>query len=127
MVKIILRCFISLKGQKLEHKVSTQRKQHTSIHLLQKLVVIQGLEGRIAFSILPVQVKSIKGDKTIKTYAFLDPGSTATFCSEHLMQRLNINGRRTNFLLRTMGQEKVVSTHAVTALLGRPLVTSYHV
>ncbi|KAI7802965.1 hypothetical protein IRJ41_000792, partial [Triplophysa rosa] len=34
-------------------------------------------------SIIPVQVKSIKGDKLIQTYAFLDPGSSATFCSEH--------------------------------------------
>lgn len=67
-------------------------------------------------SILPIQVKSIKGDKIIQTYAFLDPGSTATFCSEDLMQRLNINGRRTNFLLRTMGQEKIVSTHALNGL-----------
>ena len=67
-------------------------------------------------SILPIQVKSIKGDKIIQTYAFLDPGSTATFCSEHLMQKLNIDGRITNFLLRTMGQEKVVFAHALNGL-----------
>lgn len=40
----------------------------------------------------------------VQTYAFLDPGSTGTFCSEKLMQRLNLNGRRTQVLLRTMGQ-----------------------
>lgn len=49
-------------------------------------------------SILAVQVKSIRGDKIIQTYAFLDPGSTATFCSEHLMQELNINGRKADAL-----------------------------
>lgn len=32
-------------------------------------------------SILPVQVKSSEGNKVIKTYAFLDPGSTGTFCT----------------------------------------------
>lgn len=36
-------------------------------------------------SIVPVQIKSSKGNKTILTYAFLDPGSTATFCTENLM------------------------------------------
>ncbi|KAK0154798.1 hypothetical protein N1851_002884 [Merluccius polli] len=62
------------------------------------------------------QVKSTKGIEIIQTYAFLDPGSTATFCSEHLMQRLNITGKITNFLLKTMGQEKVVPTFAVSGM-----------
>ncbi len=52
----------------------------------------------------------------IHTYAFLDPGSSATFCSESLMQELNVRGRRANFLLRTMGQEKVVPTYTLTGL-----------
>lgn len=30
-------------------------------------------------SIVPVKVKSIKGSAVIQTYAFLDPGSSATF------------------------------------------------
>lgn len=67
-------------------------------------------------SIVPVQVKSSMGNKVIQTYAFLDPGSTATFCSEHLMQRLNITGRKTSFLLRTMGQQRVVSSSALNGL-----------
>ena len=41
---------------------------------------------RCILSIVPVQVKSTKGNEIIQTYAFLDSGSTATFCSEHLMQ-----------------------------------------
>ena len=44
---------------------------------------------------LPVQVKSIKVDQVIQTYAFFDPGSSATFCSEQLMRRLNLTGRQT--------------------------------
>ncbi|KAK0139489.1 hypothetical protein N1851_023681 [Merluccius polli] len=73
-------------------------------------------DGRCFLSILPVQVKSAKGDRVISTYAFLDPGSTATFCSEHLMQRLNIAGRRTSFLLQTMGQERVVPAYSLSSL-----------
>lgn len=63
---------------------------------------------RCLLSILPVQVKSIQGGRVIQTYAFLDPGSSATFCSEHLMQRLGLSGKQTHFLLQTMGQERVV-------------------
>lgn len=67
-------------------------------------------------SILPVRVKSRKGDETLITYAFLDPGSSASFCTEALMNRLNLTGRRTGILLRTMGQEKVVNSHIVSDL-----------
>ena len=67
-------------------------------------------------SILPVKVKSAKGSRTITTYAFLDPGSSATFCSEHLMKKLKLTGKKTSFLLRTMGQEKVVPAHALSGL-----------
>ena len=73
-------------------------------------------EDRCVLSILPVKVKSAKGNHIIETYAFLDPGSSATFCSQHLMQRLNVTGRRTSFLLRTMGQETVVPTYSLTGL-----------
>ncbi|XP_037620552.1 uncharacterized protein LOC119485230 [Sebastes umbrosus] len=73
-------------------------------------------EDRCVLSILPVKVKSAKGNHIIETYAFLDPGSSATFCSEHLMQRLNVTGRRTSFLLHTMGQETVVPAYSLTGL-----------
>lgn len=71
---------------------------------------------RCILSIVPVQVKSTKGNAIIHTYAFLDPASTAPFCSEQLMQRLNVTGKRTNFLLKTMGQERVVPTFAVSGM-----------
>lgn len=63
--------------------------------------------------ILPVQVKSTKGNKVIQTYAFLDPGSSATFCSEYLMKELNMCGKRVNIFLRTMGQEQSVSCNVI--------------
>ncbi|KAK0142226.1 hypothetical protein N1851_020113 [Merluccius polli] len=71
---------------------------------------------RCLLSILPVQVKSAKGDKVIQTYAFLDPGSSATFCSEQLMRKLHLNGKRTQFLLQTMGQERVVPSYSLVGL-----------
>lgn len=52
----------------------------------------------------------------LQTYAFLDPGSTATFCTSSIMQRLNLQGTKTSILLRTMGQEKVVESQILTGL-----------
>lgn len=57
-------------------------------------------------SIVPVKVRSQKGGKSIETYAFMDPGSTATFCTEELQKKLNIKGKSTQILLSTMSQDK---------------------
>ena len=67
-------------------------------------------------SILPVQVKSNKGDKVIQTYAFLDPGSTATFCSESLMKKLNMTGKKAQISLRTMGPSTSVFSYRLKGL-----------
>ena len=72
-------------------------------------------ERDCTLAILPIRVKYKKG-QTLVTYAFLDPGSSASFCTEGLMNRLNISGKRSDILLRTMGQEKVVSSHVVLDL-----------
>lgn len=67
-------------------------------------------------AIVPVKVKSIKSSHAILTYAFLDPGSSASFCTQKLMEDLHVVGRRTEILLRTMGQERAVGTHRITGL-----------
>lgn len=66
--------------------------------------------GECKLSIVPVQVKLCKGTKIVQTYAFLHPGSTATFCTEELMTERNANARRVKVLLKTMGQEKPVAS-----------------
>ncbi|KAL0151450.1 hypothetical protein M9458_053236 [Cirrhinus mrigala] len=75
-----------------------------------------GASSECALAIVPVQIKVAKGSKTINTYAFLDPGSSATFCTENLMNQLNVRGRRTEILLRTMGQERPVKSYELTGL-----------
>lgn len=67
-------------------------------------------------SIVPVQVKLCKGTKVVKTYAFLDPGSTATFCTEDLMAALNTSGKRVKVLLKTMGEERPVPSYKISGL-----------
>ncbi|KAK0133432.1 hypothetical protein N1851_031063 [Merluccius polli] len=73
-------------------------------------------EDQYLMSIVPVKVKSNKGSAVIQTYAFLDPGSSATFCTDKLMQQLNVQGKITNILLCTMGQERTVATNVITGL-----------
>lgn len=75
-----------------------------------------GFEDDCIFSIVPVQVKSQKGDEVLQTYVFLDPGSSGTFCTNSLAQQLNVNRWRTSILLRTMGQEKTVVSHVISGL-----------
>lgn len=67
-------------------------------------------------SIVPVQVKMCKGTKIVQTYAFLDPGSTATFCTEELMTELNTSGKKVKVLLKTMGQEKPVHSYRISGM-----------
>ncbi|XP_071058619.1 uncharacterized protein [Pseudochaenichthys georgianus] len=83
-------------------------------------------EPDCTLSIVPIQVKSKKGHETIITYAFLDPGSSASFCTERLMNKLNLRGRRTDILLRTMGQEKIVGSHIVSDLHVAGLDSSHY-
>lgn len=45
-----------------------------------------------SLAVVPVQVKMLKANKTVLTYVFLDPGSSATFCTEDLMDQLMANG-----------------------------------
>ncbi|KAI2665729.1 CD180 antigen [Labeo rohita] len=54
--------------------------------------------------------------KIVNTYAFLDPGSSASFCTEHLMRKLNLTGTRSSILLRTLGQEKSIDTFILRGL-----------
>lgn len=67
-----------------------------------------------ALAIVPVKVKL--GNGTVTTYAFLDGGSTATFCSEALMHQLNAKGKRVGILLKTMGQERPVVSYKIPGL-----------
>ena len=87
-------------------QVSVKADEHTGAGNVQNCTL----------SIVPVQVKSTRGSTIINTYAFLDPGSSATFCTENLLNKLNIRGKRTNILLRTMNQEQSVITYMANGI-----------
>lgn len=75
-----------------------------------------GHDDDAVFSIVAVKVKSQKSNKAVETYAFLDPGSSGTFCTETLEKRLNLKDKRTNILLRTMSQNKIVNVQVLSGL-----------
>ena len=56
-------------------------------------------------TILPVKVKAKGSNRMIETYAFLDNGSNASFCSEKLAKELNLSGKKTTLSLTTMERE----------------------
>lgn len=108
--------------QRGKERYAEREKQQVEAAKSSATVSVQtgGLTGagdhNCKLSIVPVQVKSKKGHKTVHTYAFLDHGSTASFCTVGLMNKLNLSGRRSNILLRTMGQKKIVESYIVPDL-----------
>ena len=67
-------------------------------------------------AIVPVIVRSSVDGSTAKTYAFLDSGSNAVFCSKDLMKQLNMKGKRTKLQIQTMIGDKVADSLVLTGL-----------
>ena len=55
--------------------------------------------------VVPVKVKCAGSSKVIETYAFLDPGSNTTFCTNELLEQLGVEGKETILSLTTLQQE----------------------
>lgn len=49
----------------------------------------------IGLAIVPIRVKAKGKHKMVKTYAFLDSGSNTLFCTEVLLERLDLQGTKT--------------------------------
>lgn len=78
-------------------------------------------QSECVLSIVPVKVQSKKSEHYVKTYAYLDPGSTATFCTKDLQKKLDVRGKPTQILLSTMrqdkpGKKKLVKTQVLSGL-----------
>ena len=58
--------------------------------------------SQTGMAILPVKVRRGGSEKAITMYAFLDNGSSSTFCAEALMRQLDINGPKTKISLTTL-------------------------
>ena len=63
-----------------------------------------------------MRVKAKKGNKVLTCYAFMYPGSNASFCTNKLVNDLHLQGNNVNILLTTMGDQQTVSCKAVSDL-----------
>ena len=118
----------SLKHRKMQHihqKRKEMDKEQAEIKKGAKDTAVasvkaSGLSGvdedNCKRSVVPVQVKAKKGNMTVHTCAFLGPNSTASFCTVGLMNKLNLQGKRSSIVLQTMEQRKVVETSIISGL-----------
>ncbi|KAI2645448.1 Gag-Pol polyprotein [Labeo rohita] len=77
---------------------------------------LRSSDDHCTLAIVPVKVKLSNSDHIVQTYAFLDPGSSASFCTENLRRQLNAKGKQHRILLRTMGQEKPIDSLVIKGL-----------
>ena len=66
--------------------------------------------------IIPVIVRSKSTGLAVETLAYMDNGSDAVFCAEHLRQALGMKGKRTKLQLQTMTGEETVDTAVLQGL-----------
>ena len=79
---------------------------NVSSALLSNKIRAESSSGTVYLSVVPVRVAH--KNKSILTYAFLDQGSTHTFCDENLVKTLNLNGPETSIQIKTInGSSKV--------------------
>ena len=76
----------------------------------------RGQESATALAILLVKVKAKGSDQVIQTYAFLDNGSNASFCSEELAEQLNLSEERTTLSWTTLESENSRTDCCVVSL-----------
>ncbi|XP_028402120.1 uncharacterized protein LOC114525110 [Dendronephthya gigantea] len=66
--------------------------------------------------LVPVKVKCAGSFRVVLTYAFLDPGSNTTFCSNELLEQLGITGKKTTLSLTTLQNVQQTTRCSVTSL-----------
>ena len=69
-----------------------------------------------ALPIVPVKVKGRGKGTIIETYALLDNGSMATFCTEQLLEDLGVHGKKCELSLATTENENTKSECIVACL-----------
>ncbi|XP_033758237.1 uncharacterized protein LOC117340586 [Pecten maximus] len=69
-----------------------------------------------AMAIVPVRIRLRDKPHSIETYAFLDTGSSASFCTETVMKQLGARGKKTQLTLSTMGEPFIMNTFSISGL-----------
>ena len=73
---------------------------------------------RIGMAAVPVKVWFKSTGPPVITYAFLDSGSSSSFCTESLMRQLGVNGTRTQISLTTLEKkDSLIDSFVVKGLV----------
>lgn len=96
--------------------INERNAASASAPLHQETSACTGAGDNCVLAIVPVRVKSKKSNKAVEAYAFMDPGSSATFCTEALAKQLNVQGRKTELMLSTINSKKRVESYILTDL-----------
>ncbi|XP_078493207.1 uncharacterized protein LOC144748758 [Ciona intestinalis] len=79
---------------------------------------VQSAEYNVFLNVVPVKVRF--EEKVVDTYAFLDQGSTTTFCDRSLVNKLQASGETRHLTLKTLTSPQVLNTVSIN-LSVRPL------
>ncbi|XP_063956773.1 uncharacterized protein LOC135154495 [Lytechinus pictus] len=72
-----------------------------------------GAGKRCVLLIVPVRVQAASGGKALRTFALLDTGSTNSFCTKSLAEKLNAKGQTQRLSLTTIDNEQTLETKVV--------------
>ncbi|XP_046346812.2 uncharacterized protein LOC124127462 [Haliotis rufescens] len=115
----------------LLHREEAQVIQHDTIQTSSCLSSAMGVgletDGTCTMVIMPVKVLMKGGLRAIETYAFLDPGSSASFCTESLMRQLGASGKPMKLNIDSMGKPRTINTYAVSGMQVCNLTMENHV
>ena len=59
----------------------------------------------VLLPVLPMKVRANNDQKTVETFAILDPGSTASFCTESLLSKLKVTIRNVQLMTTTISSK----------------------
>ena len=106
---LLHRSFDSKKLHTCEKSTSTSdtiENTNVSNTLVGNKIRAENSSATVYLCVVPVRVAH--KNKSILTYAFLDQGSTHTFCDKNLVKTLNLNGPETSIQIKTInGSSKV--------------------
>ena len=116
------------KGKSYEERYKFVRERGLCENCLQSghnsfVGVSEGLCGStgagapgIGFAVVPVKVKAKRKEAVVETYAFLDPGSDTSFCTDQLIERLGATGMERTLSLTTMSDRDAKCQSLVVCL-----------
>ena len=75
-----------------------------------------GRDVECTMAIIPVKIKLVGSTHSVETYAFIDPGSNISFCSEKLKCQLGAEGKCRKLKMETMGMPCTLQTYELSNL-----------